>query len=159
MVSRRRQHLPTPAHLAETVREQGAELGSRFHQPGLFGESFATFAYHPAEAAEMGQAVGLRITRVTFLTQTVLPFNTLIPEAHVCAGADLGRRAPAAVLPRLGADFAVFAERHADPTRRHRRVGKAAQCGTGSRQIAVYILRAALVSERRLAVPSARFPH
>jgi SAM-dependent methyltransferase len=78
---------------------------------GVFGQSFATFAYRPAEVADMARAVGLRIARVAFLNQTVSPFNTLLPKPSVALARTIERRAPAAALPLLSADFVVFAER------------------------------------------------
>ncbi len=77
---------------------------------GVFGQSFATFAYRPAEVAEMARAVGLEIARVTFLNQTVSPFNTLLPKPSVALARTIERRAPTAMLPLLSADFVVFAE-------------------------------------------------
>ena len=78
---------------------------------GVFGQSFATFAYRPAEVAAMARAVGLAIARVTFLNQTVSPFNTLLPKPSVALARAIERRAPAALLPLLSADFVVFAAR------------------------------------------------
>ncbi|HLG83133.1 MAG TPA: methyltransferase domain-containing protein [Bradyrhizobium sp.] len=78
---------------------------------GVFGQSFATFAYRPAEIADMARAVGLRIGQVTFLNQTVSPFNTLMPKPSVVLARAIERGAPAAMLPFLSADFVVFAAR------------------------------------------------
>jgi SAM-dependent methyltransferase len=78
---------------------------------GVFGQSFATFAYRPAEVADMAGSVGLRIARVAFLNQTVSPLNTLLPKPSVALARTIERHAPAAVLPLLSADFVVFAER------------------------------------------------
>jgi SAM-dependent methyltransferase len=78
---------------------------------GVFGQSFATFAYRPAEVADMARAVGLRIARVGFLNQTVSPFNTLLPKPSVALARTIERSAPAALLPLLSADFIVFVER------------------------------------------------
>jgi len=77
---------------------------------GVFGQSFATFAYRPAEVTEMARAVGLEIARVTFLNQTVSPFNTLLPKPSVALARAIERRAPSAMLPLLSADFVVFAQ-------------------------------------------------
>jgi SAM-dependent methyltransferase len=78
---------------------------------GVFGQSFATFAYRAAEVEEMAHAVGLQIARVAFLNQAVSPFNTLLPKPSVALARTIERRAPAALLPFLSADFVVFAER------------------------------------------------
>ena len=78
---------------------------------GVFGQSFATFAYRPSEVADMARAVGLRIARVAFLNQTVSPFNTLLPTPSVALAKTIERRAPSAALPLLSADFVVFAKR------------------------------------------------
>ncbi len=78
---------------------------------GVFGQSFATFAYRPAEVADMARAVGLEIARVRFLNQTVSPFNTLLPKPSVALARMIEGRAPGAMLPLLSADFVVFAER------------------------------------------------
>jgi len=78
---------------------------------GVFGQSFATFSYRPAEVADMARDAGLRIARVAFLNQTVSPFNTLLPKPSVALARMIERRAPAKVLPFLSADFVVFAER------------------------------------------------
>jgi len=78
---------------------------------GVFGQSFATFACRPAEVADMTRAVGLRIARVAFLSQTVSPFNTLLPRPSVALARTIKRCAPAALLPFLSADLVVFAER------------------------------------------------
>jgi SAM-dependent methyltransferase len=78
---------------------------------GVFGQSFATFAYRPADVADMACAVGLQITRVVFLNQTVSPFNTLLPKPSVALARTIERRAPVAMLPLLSADFVVVAER------------------------------------------------
>lgn len=77
---------------------------------GVFGQSFATFAYRPAKVAEMARAVGLEIARVAFLNQTVSPFNTLLPKPSVALARTIERRAPTAMLPLLSADFVVFAQ-------------------------------------------------
>lgn len=78
---------------------------------GVFGQSFATFAYRPAEVANMARAVGLRVARVAFLNQTISPFNTLLPKPSVALARMIEQRAPSAVVPLLSADFVVFAER------------------------------------------------
>ncbi len=78
---------------------------------GVFGQSFATFAYRVAEVADMTCAVGLRIARVAFVNQTVSPFSTLLPKLSVTLAEAIERRAPAAALPLLSADFVVFIER------------------------------------------------
>jgi hypothetical protein len=59
----------------------------------------------------MARAVGLATTRVTFLNQTVSPFNTLLPKPSVALARTIEQRAPASMLPLLSADFVVFAER------------------------------------------------
>ena len=78
---------------------------------GVFGQSFATFAYRQAEVADMARAVGLEIARVTFLNQTISPFATLLPKPSVAMARMIERYAPGAVLPSLSADFVVFVER------------------------------------------------
>ena len=78
---------------------------------GVFGQSFATFAYKPAEVEEMARTVGLRVTRTVYLNQTISPFNTLLPKLSVALANMLEKHAPAAALPFLSADFIVFAER------------------------------------------------
>lgn len=78
---------------------------------GVFGQSFATFTYRPAEVEEMARTAGLRLTRTVFLNQAVSPFNTLLPKPSVALARAVERRAPAALLPFLSADFVVFAER------------------------------------------------
>ncbi len=78
---------------------------------GVFGQSFATFAYRPAEVADMARAVKLKVARVTFLNQTVSPLNTLLPRSSVALARAIERHAPAAALPFLSADFIVFAGR------------------------------------------------
>jgi hypothetical protein len=61
---------------------------------GVFGQSFATFAYRPAEAAEMARDVGLAVGRVAFLNQTVSPFNTLLPNPWRSPAPSNGTRRP-----------------------------------------------------------------
>lgn len=95
--------------------DHAARTAMRIAKPivksGVFGQSFATFAYRPAEVADMARAVGLRIVRVAFLNQTVSPFNTLLPKPSVALAQLIERHAPAPVLPCFSADFVVFAER------------------------------------------------
>ncbi|WP_024517832.1 class I SAM-dependent methyltransferase [Bradyrhizobium sp. Tv2a-2] len=78
---------------------------------GVFGQSFATFAYRVAEVSEMTRAIGLEIEAVKFLNQTVSPFNTLLPMPSVAVAKAIDRHAPEALLPFLSADFVVFARR------------------------------------------------
>lgn len=76
---------------------------------GVFGQSFATYAYRLTEVEDMARVVGLRVARAVFLNQTVSPFNTLAPRPSVALARLIERHAPAAVLPLLSADFVVFA--------------------------------------------------
>jgi SAM-dependent methyltransferase len=78
---------------------------------GVFGQSFATYAYGPADIEAMAEAVGLRVARVVYLNQTVSPFNTLLPKPSVALARMIEQHAPRAALPLLSADFVVFAAR------------------------------------------------
>jgi ubiquinone/menaquinone biosynthesis C-methylase UbiE len=78
---------------------------------GVFGQSFATFAYKLTEVEELARSVGLRVTRAVFLNQTISPFNTLLPKPSVALAKMLEQYAPTMALPLLSADFIVFAER------------------------------------------------
>ena len=78
---------------------------------GLFGQSFATYAYRRKEVEDMAQAVGLRATRVVYLNQAFSPFNTILPKPSVALAKLIARNARGAALSGLSADFLVFTER------------------------------------------------
>jgi SAM-dependent methyltransferase len=94
-------------HAARTI----LRIAKPIIRTGVFGQSFATFAYRPAEVVDMARSVGFQIARVAFLNQTLSPFNTLLPVASAALARMIERRAPTALLPLLSADFLVFAER------------------------------------------------
>ena len=93
------------------VMRMAMRLLKPFVRKGVFGQSFATYAYALPDVEAMARAVGLRITRAVFLNQTVSPFNTLLPRPSVALARMIERRAPSAALPLLSADFVVFAQR------------------------------------------------